>query len=85
MTNGVHRYQELLDVIHGVPELATQFPNASWGESGTSNYDSLWYDMDPTVSKDILGIAYRDWKETTIDATKSILERSREQRWKVHP
>lgn len=85
MTNGVHRYQELLDVIRSVPGLARLFPNASWGEPGTSNYNSLWYDMDPTVSKDILGIEYRDWKETIIDATKSIVERSKEQQWKAHP
>ncbi|KAF9467171.1 hypothetical protein BDZ94DRAFT_1305655 [Collybia nuda] len=85
VTHSVHRYQELLDVIHDVPQLADQFPNASWGEPGTSNYDSLWYDMDATLSKEILGIEYRDWKETIIDATKSMIERGKEQGWKMHP
>jgi hypothetical protein len=74
----------LLDVIHKVPELVERFPNALWGEPGTSNYDSLWYGLDAAVSQDILGIQYRDWKETTVDAIQSLVERSQAQGWKAH-
>jgi len=82
ISKGTHFYQEFLDIIHASPELKRAFPNAKWGEPGARD-NSPQYGQDASLSEKLLGLKYRNLKETVIDAANSLLGRNMRSEWEV--
>jgi len=83
ITNGLRCYQEFLDVIHEQSELVSAFPNAHWGKAGRTEGAVPKNDLDNSLSVKLLGLQYRDWKVTALDAVRSLASRAVVEAWDV--
>lgn len=83
VSNGLRCYQEFLDVIHEQPELVSAFPNAYWGKPGRTEGVAPKNSLDNSLSVKLLGLQYRDWKITVLDAVRSLASRAIAEAWDV--
>jgi hypothetical protein len=82
LTQGHHFWQEYLDAIAST-SLAERFPNATWGERRAREADAVWHNFENTVSREVLGIEYRKFEESAVDAAESILRAAEKYGWKL--